>query len=37
MNRNRALELVIAVLGVMVGGMLGLWVLVEIVQYGVSK
>lgn len=37
MNRNRTLEAIIGVLGLMIGGMLGLWLLIEIVQIGVSK
>jgi len=36
-KRNTTLELWIGVLGFIIGGMLGLWLLIEIVQRGISK
>jgi hypothetical protein len=32
MKRNKALEVLIGTLGFIVGGMLGLWVLIELVK-----
>ena len=36
-KRNRIAELWIGVLGFLIGGMLGLWLLIEIVQRGIQK
>jgi len=36
-QRNRTLELWIAVLGFIIGGMLGMWMLIEIVKLSISK
>jgi len=36
-QRNTTLELWIGTLGFMIGGMLGLWMLIEIVKLGISK
>ena len=33
MKRNRVLEALIGTLGYIVGGMLGLWVLIELIRY----
>ena len=36
-QRNRTLELWIALLGFIIGGMLGMWMLIEIVKLSISK
>jgi len=36
-KRNRILELWIGLLGFIIGAMLGSWLLIEIVQRGISK
>jgi uncharacterized protein YneF (UPF0154 family) len=37
MKRNKALELLIGTLGFIIGGMLGLWLLIEIVQRAIQN
>jgi hypothetical protein len=37
MKRNKALEFLIGTLGFIIGGMLGLWLLIEIVQRGIQN
>jgi len=36
-QRNRTLDMWVAILGYIIGGMLGMWILIEIVQRGISK
>ena len=36
MRENKAIEIVVGTLGFIVGGMLTLWILIEIVQYGME-
>jgi len=35
MRENKTLELLIGTLGIIIGGMLGLWIVIEIVKLGI--
>jgi hypothetical protein len=37
MKENKGLDVIVGTLGFIVGGMLGLWILIEIVELGISK
>ena len=36
MRENKAIEVVVGTLGFIIGGMLALWILIEIVSYGME-
>lgn len=36
MRENKAIEVVVGTLGFIIGGMLALWILIEIVGYGME-